>query len=78
MKLSVTIPQIFYDLIARVLPGFLFLFVLNLELSGPGVGVVAVFPPSLDNSMVIVVNTLVYGILCRAARHLGLRRGAGR
>ena len=29
MKLSVTIPQMFYDLIARVVPGFLFLLMLD-------------------------------------------------
>lgn len=34
MNLSLVIPQLFYDVIARVLPGFLFLFVLQCGLSG--------------------------------------------
>lgn len=34
MNLSLTIPQLFYDVIARVLPGFLFLFVLQFGVKG--------------------------------------------
>jgi hypothetical protein len=60
MKMSVTIPQIFYDLIARVIPGFLFLLLLNLELSGTGIEVIQLAP---NNSMTIVLSALVYGIL---------------
>src|SRR5262245_2672675 len=37
MNLSIVIPQIFYDLIARVFPGFLFLMSLRLELLGTNV-----------------------------------------
>ena len=36
MNLSITIPQIFYDLIARVLPGFFFLLALKIVMSGSG------------------------------------------
>ena len=34
MKISVTIPQLFYDIIARVLPGFLFYCILQFLLMG--------------------------------------------
>jgi hypothetical protein len=60
MKISVTIPQVFYDLIARVLPGFLFLLMLSFEFSGAGIEVIQF---SSSNSMAIVVNTLVCGVL---------------
>lgn len=62
MKLSVTIPQMFYDLIARVVPGFLFLLMLNFELSGTGI-VVIQLATSSSNSMAIILNALVYGVL---------------
>jgi 8-oxo-dGTP pyrophosphatase MutT (NUDIX family) len=61
MNISVTIPQIFYDLIARVIPGFLFLFMLNFILSGTKFEVsVSV---SSDGSMAILTNAVVYVIL---------------
>lgn len=62
MKISVTIPQIFYDLIARVVPGFLFLLMLNFELSGTGIEVIQLAAAS-NNSMVILLNALVYAVL---------------
>lgn len=37
MNISVTIPQLFYDVIARVVPGFLFLLILRIELWIAGV-----------------------------------------
>ena len=36
MSMIVTIPQLFYDLIARVLPGYLFLIMLRVSLYGTG------------------------------------------
>lgn len=39
MNVSVTIPQLFYDLIARVIPGFLFLFGLQMQLRSLGIPV---------------------------------------
>lgn len=62
MKLSVTIPQIFYDLIARVLPGFLFLLMLNFELYGTRVEIIQLASSS-SNSMAVFLNALVYAIL---------------
>jgi hypothetical protein len=62
MKISVTIPQIFYDLIARVVPGFLFLLMLNFELSGTGIEVIQLAASS-SSSMAILLNALVYAVL---------------
>ena len=62
MKVAVTIPQIFYDLIARVVPGFLFLLALNFQLSATGVEVIQL-PTSSSNSIALVLYALVYGIL---------------
>ena len=62
MKISVTIPQIFYDLIARVVPGFLFLLMLNFELSGTGIEVIQLAASS-NNSMALLLNALVYAVL---------------
>ena len=63
MNVSVTIPQLFYDLIARVIPGFVFLVALNLELSGTGYQVIK-WPTSSDSSMAVIFNSLGYCILC--------------
>jgi hypothetical protein len=60
--MSVTIPQIFYDLIARVIPGFLFLLLLHLELSGTGFEVIQLATSS-NNSMAMILSALVYGVL---------------
>jgi hypothetical protein len=44
MQFSVSIPQLFYDLIARAIPGSLFLIMLSYEISGTGINA-----PSLTN-----------------------------
>jgi len=63
MNMSVTIPQLFYDVIARVVPGFVFLVALNLELSGTGLQVIE-RSTSSDNSIAVVFNSLGYCIVC--------------
>jgi hypothetical protein len=62
MKLSVTIPQLFYDLIARMLPGFLFLFMLGFELSGTGTELIPQGVLS-SNSIATILMAIVCGIL---------------
>ena len=63
MNMSVTIPQLFYDVIARVVPGFVFLVALNLELSGTGLQVIE-RPTSSDNTIAVVFNSFGYCIVC--------------
>lgn len=63
MNMSVTIPQVFYDVIARVVPGFVFLVALNLELSGTGLHVIEQ-PTSSDNTIAIIFNSFGYCIVC--------------
>lgn len=60
MEIAATIPQIFYDLIARVLPGFLFLLMLHFELSGIKVKFIQL---TSKNSMAIVLIALVCVVL---------------
>jgi hypothetical protein len=62
MQFSVTIPQLFYDLIARMIPGSLFLIMLSYEISGIGVNA-----PSLTNLsgnlLFITLLILISGIM---------------
>lgn len=62
MQFSVTIPQIFYDLIARMVPGYLFLLMLSYELSGTGVNILSINKLS-SNSLLIVLFVLSYGVM---------------
>lgn len=62
MSIPVTIPQIFYDMIARAIPGFLFLLVLGFEFSGVDADLV---PEGLlsSGSVTAIMIALVFGIL---------------
>lgn len=60
MNISLTIPQMFYDLLARVLPGSLFLFMLNFEFAGTKLELSKLIPISTNNSMAIVLSILVF------------------
>lgn len=64
MNVSVTIPQLFYDLIARVLPGCLFLFMLKFTVSGTGLSLKQFEVVPSNTSMGILVNGVGYLILC--------------
>jgi len=61
MSISITIPQLFYDLIARVIPGFLFLLMLGFEFSGTKIKVI----PSgvLNNSLAVIMLAIVCLVL---------------
>ncbi len=64
MNISVTIPQLFYDFIARILPGFLFLFMLNFELATVNINISDfVFIDSSANSMATFINALGFVVL---------------
>ncbi|MBX2819787.1 MAG: hypothetical protein KTR29_08905, partial [Rhodothermaceae bacterium] len=58
MNISVTVPQIFYDLIARILPGFLFLVVYQGIFSPLGLAL----PVELGDSGSNFVGSLLTGI----------------
>jgi hypothetical protein len=64
MGLSLTIPQLFYDFIARVMPGFLFLFVLRANFVGTGIKL----SPAATLGTLTSVGNLLYGfgflVLC--------------
>lgn len=62
MQFSVTIPQLFYDLIARMVPGSLFLIMLSYEMSGTGVYTSSVNTFSSD-LLSVTLYVLVGGIM---------------
>lgn len=62
MNIFVTIPQLFYDLIARIIPGFLFLFMLGFELSGTGAELIPQGVLS-SNSIATILMAIAYGVL---------------
>ena len=64
MNISVTIPQLFYDLIARVLPGFFFLLILKIELLGTGYNFSSIAPIEGNSSVQSLLNGIGYGITC--------------
>jgi len=64
MNLSLVIPQLFYDVIARVLPGFLFLFVLQCGLSGTEFELTKISTTPAANSISSVFHGLGYLALC--------------
>lgn len=64
MNISITVPQLFYDLIARVLPGYLFLFMLRISLSGTGSSFKQFNVVPSTTSMGILLNGVGYLILC--------------
>ncbi|MCK4341000.1 MAG: hypothetical protein KAY37_04675 [Phycisphaerae bacterium] len=64
MNLAVTIPQLFYDLIARVLPGFLFLVVLDFGLRGTGFAINQVWDVRSDSSVAALFGGLGYLVIC--------------
>jgi len=61
MSISVTIPQLFYDLIARMVPGCLFLVLLALEFSGVGNGQ-AIQDLASGNSVATLLAGIIGGI----------------
>lgn len=63
MTLSITIPQLFYDLIARVIPGFLFLLMLGFEVSAIAVNANPQ-EASSDNPIATIMVGLALIILC--------------
>jgi len=60
MKISVTIPQVFYDVIARVLPGYLFLFAINCEVD---LRILRSLSASARTSVDAVLNGIGYTVL---------------
>ena len=65
MQFSVTIPQIFYDLIARIVPGSLFLIALTYELSGTGIT-----SPLLTNLSSDVLLIILFVLACGIMSYL--------
>jgi hypothetical protein len=64
MNISITVPQLFYDLIARVYPGYLFLFMLKFSLKDIDIGLtISSLTPS-TSSVGAIVNFIEYIILC--------------
>lgn len=62
MQFSVTIPQLFYDLIARAIPGSLFLIILSYEISDTGVNGPCL--PSLSSDLLsVTLFVLACGIM---------------
>jgi hypothetical protein len=55
MNISVTIPQMFYDLIARAIPGFLFLVMLGFVLTGTGEASIAASLSGMNSVTAIVI-----------------------
>jgi hypothetical protein len=64
MNLSLAIPQLFYDVIARVLPGFLFLFVLQHGLSGTEFELAGILTAPAASSISSLFHGLGYLALC--------------
>ncbi|HJP18921.1 MAG: hypothetical protein CMD96_00020 [Gammaproteobacteria bacterium] len=64
MNFSITIPQLFYDLIARVLPGFLFLVVLKIELISFTVDFPMLTHSTDSNIMVSFGSGIGYVFIC--------------
>lgn len=60
MNLSVTVPQLFYDLVARVLPGFYFLLLLNALTYDTGMTVQLFTKSGSDNVVTTFGNGLGY------------------
>lgn len=73
MNVSITIPQLFYDVIGRILPGYLFVIVLRFELSSTGIMLLPLtqtnntnFIASLSNGIGFLVCCYFLGIVLRA------------
>ncbi len=64
MNLSLVIPQLFYDVIARILPGFLFLFILQHGLNGTEFELPGISTAPAENSISILFQGLAYLALC--------------
>lgn len=64
MNVSLTIPQLFYDFIARVLPGFLFLYVLRACLAGTGIDPSSVITVQSGTSVENVFAGLGFLAIC--------------
>lgn len=64
MNLAVTIPQLFYDIIARVLPGFLFLFVLDFGLRGTDFAINQGWSVQSDSSIAVLFGGFGYLAVC--------------
>lgn len=64
MNISITIPQIFYDIIARVFPGYIFVFVLKVELLGTGVNITNILDNGANNSVDKLLNGIGFLIIC--------------
>jgi hypothetical protein len=65
MQFSVTIPQLFYDLIARMVPGSFFLIMLSFEISGTGVNA-----PSLTNLSGDLLSVTLFVLACGIMSYL--------
>lgn len=64
MNISFTIPQLFYDFIARVFPGFLFLFALRVCLAGTGIDPGLIISIQSVTSVGNVLEGLGFLVLC--------------
>jgi hypothetical protein len=62
MKVSFTIPQMFYDLIARVIPGFLFFTLLSLEFIDTESGIISA-EKLPDNAIIAILITIAVFIM---------------
>lgn len=63
MRVSVTIPQLFYDLIARVLPGFLFIILIRVAFAWSGLQILAIFDSNSENFMETIGSGIGYLII---------------
>jgi hypothetical protein len=66
MKFSIVIPQLFYDLIARVLPGFFFLLILSLGIPN----VMTQIPLSGSDGTENVMDSVGKGVVVAALSYL--------
>jgi len=64
LKFSLTIPQLFYDFIARVFPGFLFLLVLRACLAGTGLAPSSVAFLKPSTSIEVLLGGLGFLVIC--------------
>lgn len=63
MSFSVTIPQLFYDLIARVLPGFLFIILIRVAFAWSGLQILALFDSNSENFVKTIGSGIGYLII---------------
>lgn len=64
MNVSLTIPQLFYDMIARVFPGFLFLFMMRVCLVGTFIDPSSIILSGSTTSWGLVLDGIEFMVLC--------------